>query len=186
MPDNMVWIVVGAVLAVIVIFSLVMFNAFTKLRNLVEEAFSTMDVYLKKRWDLIPNIVAAVKGYAEHEKGTLEEIVNLRVGNYESLSNKDKVDLNKRLAPNITRLMALAESYPELKASENFINLSRELSKVEEDIANARKYYNGTVRKFNDKVQMFPNNLFAKLFGFKEYSMFEISADARENVKVDL
>lgn len=186
MPNDAMMIVLVVILIVIVIYFLFVYNGLTKLKNLVEEAFSTMDVYLKKRWDLIPNIVETVKGYAEHEKKTLEEVVVARGGNYESLNSRDKVDLNKKLSPNISRLMALAESYPELKASENFINLSKELSKVEEDIANARKYYNGTVRKMNDKVQMFPSNIVAKIMGFKVYPMFEIDAEARENIKVEI
>ena len=145
-----------------------------------------MDVYLKKRWDLIPNIVETVKGYAKHEKETLEEIVNLRNGLYEKMNDAAKVDVNNKISQGLGRLMAIAESYPELKANENFKDLSNQLSKVEDDIANARKYYNGAVRVYNNKVQMFPSNVLAKLFGYKAKSMFEANANERENVKVEL
>ena len=132
-----------------------------------------MDVYLKKRWDLIPNIVETVKGYAEYEKSTLKEIVELRNGVYDNMSTDEKFAINTKLSPNINRLIALAESFPELKASENFNNLSQQLTRVEDEIANSIKYYNGSVRIFNDKIQMFPSNIAAKVFGFKEEKMFE-------------
>ena len=155
------------------------YNNLVKLNNKVEEAFSTMDVYLKKRWDLIPNIVETVKGYAKHEKTTLEEVVNLRNSAYDNMDANDKVDVNNKLSPSISKLMALAESYPDLKASENFQNLSNELTKVEDEIANSRKYYNGTVRMFNDKVQMFPSNIIASMFNYKSRKMFEASSNER-------
>ena len=179
------YIVIGVV-ALIIIYLLICYNSFVKLNNQVKEAFSTMDVYLKKRWDLIPNIVETVKGYAKHEKETLEEIVNLRNGSYEKMNDSAKVDVNNKLSQGLGRLMAIAESYPELKANENFKDLSNQLSKVEDDIANARKYYNGAVKVYNNKVEVFPNNISAKLFGFKSKSMFEASSFERENVKVEL
>ena len=157
-----------------------------KLNNKVEEAFSTMDVYLKKRWDLIPNIVETVKGYAKHEKSTLEEVINLRNSSYDKMNTNDKVETNNKLSQGISKLMAIAEAYPELKANENFKDLSNQLTKVEDDIANARKYYNGTVRIFNDKVQMFPSNIIASIFGYKVKNMFEANEFERENVKVKL
>ena len=145
-----------------------------------------MDVYLKKRWDLIPNIVETVKGYAKYEKNTLEEVINLRNTSYDKMNTNDKVDINNKLSANLGKLIAIAENYPDLKANENFKDLSRELSKVEEDIANARKYYNGTVRMFNDKVQMFPSNIIAGIFGYKAKTMFEANEEERKNVKVEL
>ena len=179
------YIIIGIVV-LIIIYLLICYNSFVKLNNQVKEAFSTMDVYLKKRWDLIPNIVETVKGYAKHEKETLEEIVNLRNGSYEKMNDSAKVDVNNKLSQGLGRLMAIAESYPELKANENFKDLSNQLSKVEDDIANARKYYNGAVKVYNNKVEVFPNNISAKLFGFKSKSMFEASSFERENVKVEL
>ena len=128
------YIVLGIVV-LILIYVFVTYNSLIQLRNRVEEAFSTMDVYLKKRWDLIPNIVETVKGYAKHEKDTLNEIVELRNGVYEKMNTSDKVEVNNKLSQNITKLMAIAEAYPDLKASENFKDLSGQLAKVEEDIA---------------------------------------------------
>ncbi len=179
-------IILIIILAVIVIYGIICFNSFVKLKNQVKEAFATMDVYLKKRWDLIPNIVETVKGYAKHEKDTLEEVIKLRNLSYDDLNTKEKVDKNTKLSENIVKLMAIAEDYPELKASENFKNLSKELTKVEEDIANSRKYYNGSVRIYNNKVGMFPSNIIASLLGYKEEVMFSISDEEKENVKVEL
>ena len=177
------------IIAVVVVLLLLVFttyNSFVKLNNKVEEAFSTMDVYLKKRWDLIPNIVETVKGYAKHEKSTLEEVINLRNSSYDKMNTNDKVETNNKLSQGISKLMAIAESYPELKSNENFKDLSKQLVKVEEDIANARKYYNGTVRIYNDKVQMFPSNIIAGIFGYKVKNMFEANENERENVRINL
>lgn len=174
------------VIVVILIYIFVLYNSLVKLNNKVKEAFSTMDVYLKKRWDLIPNLIEVVKGYTKHEKDTLTEIVNLRNSTYDNMSDGDKIKTNEKLSAGINNIMALAENYPELKASENFKDLSSQLAKIENDIANSRKYYNGVVRMFNDKVEMFPNNIFSKLFGYKSKMMFEVSAAERENVKVEL
>ena len=144
-----------------------------------------MDVYLKKRWDLIPNIVETVKGYAKHEKETLEKVISLRNSAYENMSDEEKIKANEQLTSGINKIMALAEAYPDLKANENFKDLSNQLTKVEEDIANSRKYYNGVVRIYNDKVKMFPSNIFAGLFGYKAKKMFETAAAERENIKVE-
>lgn len=182
----MILYVIIAIILLLVIYTLVTYNDFIKINNKVKEAFSTMDVYLKKRWDLIPNIVDTVKGYAKHEKETLDSIVNLRNCSYEKMNDSTKVNVNNKISQGLGRLMAIAESYPELKANENFKDLSNQLSKVEDDIANARKYYNGTVRVYNNKVEMFPSNILAGLFGYKSKTMFEANEDERENVKVEL
>lgn len=160
------------------------YNNFVQLNNKVKEAFSTMDVYLKKRWDLIPNLVETVKGYAKHEKDTLKEIVELRSSAYDNMTDDDKIKANEKLSTGITKIMALAEAYPDLKANENFKDLSNQLTKVEDDIANSRKYYNGVVRMFNNKVEMFPSNILAGIFGYKSKTMFEANTNERENVKV--
>ena len=179
------WIyIIIAIIVLIIIYAFALYNSFVKLNNKVKEAFSTMDVYLKKRWDLIPNIVETVKGYAKHEKDTLQEVISLRNTPYESMSDDEKVKTNQKLSQSVTKIMALAESYPELKANENFKELSKDLSKIEEDIANSRKYYNGTVRTYNDKIEMVPSNIVAGIFGFKTRTMFEVDAAERENVKV--
>ena len=181
----MPYIIIGIVV-VLLLLVLITYNSLVKLNNKVVEAFSTMDVYLKKRWDLIPNIVEAVKGYAKHEESTLEEVINLRNNSYDKMNTNDKVDVNNKLSLGINKLMAVAEGYPDLKASDNFRDLSSQLTKVEDDIANARKYYNGTVRIFNNKVQMFPSNMVAFMFGYKAKKMFEANESERENVKVSL
>ena len=178
--------IIIVIIDLIIIYAFALYNNFIKLNNKVKEAFSTMDVYLKKRWDLIPNIVEIVKGYAKHEKDTLKEIVELRNSTYDKMSDDEKIKTNEQLTSGISKIMALAEAYPDLKANENFKDLSRDLTKVEDDIANSRKYYNGVVRIYNNKVEMFPNNIFAGLFGYKSKAMFEASANERENVKVEL
>ncbi len=181
------WIyIVVAIIALILIYAIASYNSFVKLNNSVKEAFSTMDVYLKKRWDLIPNIVETVKGYAKHEKDTLKEVIELRNSAYDKMSNEEKIKTNEQLSNSINKIMALAEAYPDLKANENFKDLSNQLTKVEDDIANSRKYYNGVVRIYNNKVEMFPSNIFAGLLGYKSKSMFEVNESERENVKVEL
>ncbi|MCI6848268.1 MAG: LemA family protein [Erysipelotrichaceae bacterium] len=178
--------IIITIIVLIIIYLWATYNSLIKLSNTVKEAFSTMDVYLKKRWDLIPNIVETVKGYAKHEKSTLKEVIELRNSTYDNMSTNEKVDVNNKLSERIDKLMVIAEEYPVLKANDNFKDLSQQLTKVEEDIANSRKYYNGAVRIFNDKVQMFPSNIVAKMLGFKEQKMFEITTLQRENVKVKL
>ena len=180
------WIyIIIAIIVLIIIYAFALYNSFVQLNNKVDEAFSTMDVYLKKRWDLIPNIVETVKGYAKHEKETLEKVISLRNSAYENMSDEEKIKANEQLTSGINKIMALAEAYPDLKANENFKDLSNQLTKVEEDIANSRKYYNGVVRIYNDKVKMFPSNIFAGLFGYKAKKMFETDSAERENIKVE-
>ena len=125
------------------------------------------------------------KGEIKHEKDTLNEVVKLRNNAYNEMSYDEKIKGNEQLSLDINKLMVLAETYPDLKANENFKDLSNQLSSVEEDIANARKYYNGAARIMNDKVQMFPSNLIASMLGFKKQPMFEVNEAERENVKVE-
>ena len=181
------WIyIIIAIIILIIIYALALYNSFVKMNNRVKEAFSTMDIYLKKRWDLIPNLVETVKGYAKHEKDTLKEVIELRNNIYDKMSNEEEIKTNEQLSNSINKIMALAEAYPNLKANENFKDLSKQLAKVEDDIANSRKYYNGVVRIYNNKVEMFPSNIFAGLFGYKSKAMFEASANERENIKFEL
>ena len=182
----MVLYVVIAIIAIIVIYLTVQYNAFVKSNNIVKEAFSTMDIYLKKRWDLIPNLVEVVKGYEKHEKETFNEITSLRTNSYDSMSMNKKINVNEQLTQGISKIMAISENYPELKASENFLQLSKDLTRIEDEIANSRKYYNGSVRILNTKIQMFPSNIVAGMFGFKQASMFEANAEEKNNVKVEL
>lgn len=177
-------IIIIAIILLIVIFMFSTYNSLVKLRNKVKEAFATMDVYLKKRWDLIPNLVEVVKGYASHEKETFEGVTNLRSKAYSDMDQDAKVTANNELTKYINKLLAVAENYPELKANENFKDLSNQLSGIENDIANARKYYNATVRDLNNKIEMFPSNIVAGMFKFKEEKMFEAQEQERENVKV--
>ncbi len=179
----LIYIIIGIVV-LILLYVMALYNGLVKINNKVQEAFSTMDVYLKKRWDLIPNLVETVKGYAKHEEGTLENIVKLRSGAYDGMSDEEKIKTNEALSSNIGKLMVLVENYPDLKASDNFRDLTNQLSKIEDEIASSRKYYNGTVKLFNDKVQVFPNNIFASMFGYTTKTMFETSAVERENVQV--
>lgn len=177
--------IIAVIVVLILIYAFSTYNSFIKADNIVKEAFSTMDVYLKKRWDLIPNLVATVKGYAKHESETLEKVIGLRNSSYDGMNLNDKIKLNEQLSRGINQLIAIAENYPDLKANQNFSDLSAELSKIETDIANSRKYYNGAVRNFNDKVLMFPSNIIAKMFGFKKADMFEASEEEKKNVKVE-
>ena len=181
----LVYIII-AIVVIILIYVLVLYNSFIKLNNKVNEAFSTMDVYLKKRWDLIPNIIEAVKGYAKHEKSTFEEVTNLRNKGYDNMNSEEKIKTNEKLNKDITKIIALAEAYPDLKATNNYKDLMKELVTTEDEIAKSRKYYNATVRLFNNKVEMFPSNIFANIFGYKRKLMFEATESERENIKVEL
>ena len=167
-----------------VIFAISIYNKLIVLKNYTKEAFSTMDVYLKKRWDLIPNLVETAKRYMEHERETFEKIAELRSADYSYMNNKQKMQANAQLAAGLSGFFAVAENYPELKANENFIALTNELSNIENDIANSRKYYNGTVREYNTTIELFPNNIFAGMLNFKQEKLFEIEEAQRENVKV--
>lgn len=181
-----VWaIVLIVVVAAILILAIIYKNVFVGLSNQVKEAFSTMDVYLKQRWDLVPNLVETVKGYAKHEKETFEDVVKLRSGAYDKMTDAEKIEANQKLTQGISRIMALAENYPELKASDSFNNLSAQLTDLEKDIANSRKYYNATVKTYNNKVEMIPGNLFAAILGYRSKPMFEIADTERANVKVE-
>ena len=180
----MIFIIIG-IIVLIILYILIVNNSIIKYFNRVKEAFSTMDVYLKKRFDLIPNLVETVKSYANYENKTLEDIIKAR-NSYDKFSNEEKLEENKKAVNEINKLIALTESYPELKANENFIKLSDQLTSIENDIANSRKYYNATVREYNNKIGIFPNNIVAKLFNHREEKMFSVNENERDNVKVNL
>lgn len=182
---NLTVIIPLAILAVILIYFIATYNSLIRGRNNVEEAFSTMDVYLKKRFDLIPNLVETVKGYASHEKETLERVIAARNSIASASNTTDKIEGETALSGALRQIFALSESYPDLKANQNFMDLSAQLKAVEEDIANARKYYNAVVKSFNNKVLSFPANIIAGMFHFEKQPMFEVAdAAQRENVKV--
>ena len=182
--------IIGIIIAVVVVilaFWLISaYNNFIKMKNKIEEAFATMDVYLKKRWDLVPNLVNTVKGYAEHEKSTFDAITKLRSKSYDSMSANEKVETNQALGGMLGTLIATAEAYPELKANQNFLELQKNLNELENDIADSRKYYNGCVRQMNTAVESFPSNIIAGMFHFEKYRMYEVDdASERQNVVVD-
>ncbi len=179
------YIIIG-VIVIILLYVLITYNKLIKCKNLVKEAFSTMDVYLKKRWDLVPNLVEIVKGYASYERDTIEKVTSLRANTYDSMSTDKKININEQLTEGLAKIIAVSENYPDLKASENFLELSHNLTQIEDEIANSRKYYNGTVRIFNNKIQMFPSNIIASIFGFHSAAMFEANAEEKNNVKVNL
>lgn len=179
-----IYIIIG-IIVILLIYILITYNSFINSRNLVKEAFSTMDIYLKKRWDIIPNLIEVVKSYSKYEKETLTKITSLRSSSYDDLTMDNKININEELSKYLSNIFAVSENYPELKANELYTNLSNNLISIEDEIANSRKYYNGTVRIFNNKIQMFPNNIVAHLFGFKAYKMFEAEVEEKNNVGVN-
>lgn len=180
-----VGIVIAVIIAVIVIFFIAGYNKLVKLRILCEEAFATMDVYLKKRYDLIPNLVETVKGYASHEKDTLENVTKARSVAAGASSMEEQIAGEGMLNRALKSLFAVAEAYPDLKANQNFMDLQHQLQVVEEDIANARKFYNANVRNFNTAIAVFPSNIIASIFHFTAKPMYEVDAEEeRQAVKV--
>lgn len=179
------WIILGIVAVVVIIMLVSYYNGFVALKNRMDEAFSTIDVYLKKRYDLIPNMVETVKGYAKHESETFTQVVNARNHALESNTIAEKIDSEKELTTALSRLLMLSENYPELKANEQFSTLSAQLSAMETELAQARKYFNGVVKEYNTKAQSFPSVIVAKLFGFHEEKFFTVESDAeRKNIDV--
>lgn len=180
------WIIVLAVVVVIILWFIATYNGLVKLRTMVEEAFSTMDVYLKKRYDLIPNLVNTVKGYAKHESETLESVVQARSMAMNAGSGEERIKAEGELSQALGRLLAISEAYPDLKANQNFMSLQNDLRVMEQEIANSRKYYNGCVKSYNIKIQSIPSNIVASVGGFTLKPLFEVSDTAqRENVKVE-
>lgn len=177
--------IILAVVLLVVVWGVSGYNGLVKLRNSVEEAFSTMDVYLKKRYDLIPNLVETVKGYSKHESETLEKVIAARNQAVNAQGIEERIKSEGALAGALKNLFAVAESYPDLKANTNFIDLQDSLKAVENDIANSRKYYNGTVKAYNTKTELFPTSIIAGIFRFERKPLYEVSDSAeRENVKV--
>jgi len=172
-------------LVVLPIWLITTYNAFVKLRNNVDEGFSTMDVYMKKRYDLIPNFVETVKGYAKHEKEALENVMKARYSAMNATTTEQRIDNENVLQGALKSLFAVAENYPDLKANQNFLDLQNTLKELEMEIANSRKYYNGVVKIYNTKRESFPSNLIAGMFNFPKRPLFEVDApEERKNVKV--
>ena len=168
----------------ILLFVMTTYNSLVRLRNKVRDQFSQIDIQLKKRADLIPNLVETVKGYAKHEKGTLEDVVKARNTYLSAGTPDEKMKSSGELTQAINKLFALAESYPDLKANENFLDLQKQLKEVEDKISYARQFYNDSVLQYNNKIQTVPSNIIASMFHFEKESFFEASEDDRKNVEV--
>lgn len=177
-------IVIIAVLVVLAGAIIGVYNNLITLKNKVDEGWSDIDTQLKRRYDLIPNMVETVKGYAKHENKTLENVTKARNVAMGATTPDQKAQAENMLSGALKTLFAVAENYPDLKADKNFLDLQQTLKEIEEHIQLSRRYYNATVRDFNTKVEIFPNNIVAGMFGFKRREFFEIDEGERENVKV--
>lgn len=178
-----VWILLGLI-GLVILWLIAIYNGLITLKNRTQEAKSDIDVQTKRRYDLIPNLIETVKGYAKHEKEVFTEITKARTEAMQSKGMVDKAEKENMLTSALKSVFAVAENYPDLKASQNFLQLQGELSDTENKIEAARRFYNGNVRDFNIKVQVFPNNLIARQLGFSEFELFEAKSDEKEPVKV--
>ncbi|HVN26414.1 MAG TPA: LemA family protein [Candidatus Paceibacterota bacterium] len=178
------WIILG-VIALVVIVLIAIYNGLVTLRNRTQEAWSDIDVQLKRRYDLIPNLIETVKGYAAHEKGVFEDVTKARSMAMRA-SGPARADAENQLSQTLKSLFAVAENYPDLKANQNFLNLQNELTDTEDKIQAARRFYNGMVRDLNTKIQTFPSNLVASVFNFKPMQFFgdDLTAAERQPVAV--
>lgn len=170
--------------AVLLLFFIGTYNSLVVLTTRIKEALSGIDVQLKRRADLIPNLVETVKGYAKHEKGVFTEVTKARSALMKAGSLQEKAEANDMLTGALKSLFAVAEAYPQLQASQNFQDLQRQLEDTEDKVAYSRQFYNANVLELNNKVQMFPSNFVANMFGFKQYEFFEATEGERKNVKV--
>ncbi|OPB93202.1 LemA family protein [Elizabethkingia ursingii] len=175
-------IVVIALVAIVLLYGVSVYNKLVKFRNLVQEAWSSIDVMLKKRYDLIPNLVETVKGYATHERETLDSVTQARTMAKNAGSVQEKEAAEKNLNQAMMNLFAVAEQYPDLKANTNFQQLQNELSSLESDIEKSRRYYNGTVRENNTLVESFPSNIIANMYKFEKAPFFELQNTAEREV----
>lgn len=175
-----IFLIVAIVLLALWLVSI--YNSLVKLRNNREQAFADIDVQLQQRHDLIPNLVATVKGYAAHEAGTLEKVTQARAAAMGATSINEKIQAEQQLGQALANLKVSVEAYPELKANQNFLELQEELSDIENKLAAARRFFNSVTKDYNTQVQSFPANLIAGSFGFHKESMFEISAEERATV----
>jgi LemA protein len=179
------WIV-GAILLVILVSPLIVYNGIVRLKNQVKNSWSTIDVMLKRRADLIPNLVSAVKGYLKHEKNVLEEVTKARVAILHSTGNiGQSAAAENFLESALSRLFMVSENYPKLKSSDNFLSLQNELARTEDEISSARRIYNNNVREYNTKIDMIPYNIIALVFNFKKSDYFKASVKDKENVEAD-
>lgn len=177
------WIIIG-VLGLCVLLIIGLYNGLIRLKNNIENAWAQIDVQLKRRADLIPNLVETVKGYTKHEKTVLENVTKARTALLKATTVEGKAKAENQLAGTLKTLFAVSENYPQLKANENFLQLQEELSGTESKIAYARQHYNDMVMAFNTKIEVFPNNIFAKQLNFTKKPLFETAEFERKNVKV--
>lgn len=180
---NVLWVVVG-IIALFLLWLVGIYNGLVTLKNRVKEAWSDIDVQLKRRYDLIPNLVETVKGYAKHEQGIFEQVTKLRTEAMAAKGPHDKAEKENLLSETLKSLFAVSENYPDLKASANFVELQRELTDTEDKISAARRFYNGNVRDFNTKLEVFPSNLVAHQLGFTPFELFEAAAGEKEPIAV--
>jgi len=181
-------LVLLAILAVVMIWAVVLYNGLIRLKNRVEEAWSDIDVQLKRRYDLIPNLINTVKGYATHESETFQRVTEARTAAMQTQevgSAKDQAQAENMLSSALKSIFAVSENYPDLKANENFLELQRELSDTENKIQASRRFYNGNVRDFNTKVEVFPNNIIAGAMKFTKREFFEVE-DSKERENIDV
>ena len=171
------------IIAILVIILFSKYNTMLRMKNRVKQAKSGIDVYLNQRFDLIPNLVECVKAYAKHEKEIFENITKLRS---EYISGNKNIKNAEKINDGLNKILAIGENYPELKASEQFLNLQKNLSKMESQLQAARRIYNMEVTKYNTKISVVPNNVIAKLFGFKEADLFEIEEYKKDNINIDV
>ncbi len=181
----MALIIVLVIIVFIVLWAIGVQNSLVKKKMQAENAFADIDVQLVKRYDLIPNIVNTVKGYAKHEQETLEGVISARNKAVSAENLNDKISADNEVTEAISKLFALTESYPDLKANTNFLNLQDELSKIETELAGARKYYNAAARNYNYATKVIPNCIVAKIFGHKDIKMFSADEEQKKNVKVE-
>jgi LemA protein len=180
---NTIWIVLLVVLTLALVLAFV-YNSLTKKRIMVREGWSGIGTYLQQRSDLIPNLVESVKGYSLHESNTLQEVIKWRNRGIEAKSTGDKMEADKGMNKALVEFFSLAEQYPDLKANTNFIQLQDSLKEMETSLNQSRRYYNGTVRSYNQSIAVFPNNLIAGMFGFAPETFFQEEVAARELPKV--
>ena len=180
-----VFYVILAILVVSALWLVGMYNGLIKLKNRVDEAWSDIDVQLKRRYDLIPNLVNTVKGYATHERELFEKVTEARTRAMNAGSTHEKAEAENMLSGTLKSLFAVSENYPELKANQNFLELQRELTDTEDKIMASRRFYNGNVRDFNTKIQVFPTNIIAGMLSFVAREFFEADEKEKEPVKVE-
>ena len=180
----MTGLIILGVIAIIVFWIISIYNKLVGFKNRMQEAWSGIDVFLKKRHDLVPNLVETVKGYAAHEKQTFEEVIRCRSQAVQATGQEAQMESEAGLGRALGRLMAVAESYPELKANANFLELQRQLTELEYELSSSRRYYNGTVRENNIYAESFPSNIIAGMFNFKKGQFFEIDKAEKEVPKV--